>query len=111
MPTTVMLQDQLAELRMLIDRNDPAHLEAETAFTAMVAKIMREAEMAESISKLDAEQMTGSMVKCMMRGTAEAYDALAQDTFQQENGRQDGSTRIEVGIGRDSRLRRYRKHE
>jgi hypothetical protein len=67
MPTPIMLQNQLAELRMLIDRDDPVHVEAEAAFAAMVAKIVREAAIGDSVAKR------------MMRGTAEACDALAED--------------------------------
>jgi hypothetical protein len=58
-----MLQNQLAELRMLIDRDDPVHLEAEAAFAAMVAQITREADL---------------KANRMMLGTAEAYDGLAE---------------------------------
>jgi hypothetical protein len=66
MPTPAMLQHQLAELRMLIDRNDPVHVEAEAAFAAMVAMVVHEAQIADP------------MANRMMLGTAEACDGLAE---------------------------------
>lgn len=64
MTTAVTLLNQLAELWPMIDRDDPALVEAEAAFAAAVAKVMREADPA-------AERM--------MLGTAEACDGLAED--------------------------------
>lgn len=45
MSTAVMLRDQLSELRMVIDHDDPAHVAAEAAFAAMVAEIMQAADI------------------------------------------------------------------
>jgi hypothetical protein len=66
MPTAVTLQDQLAELRMMmLDHGDPAHLAAEAEFVAFVAEILRPA-------KADTH--------AMMLGTAEACDPLTRDS-------------------------------
>jgi hypothetical protein len=62
MTTAVMLQDQLAELRMMIDLDDPEHIEVEVAFAAMVEEIMHEAEFrpkSRSIRKNSAVRLTG----------------------------------------------------
>ena len=96
MATALTMQHQLAELRLQIDFDDPVHAEAEGAFAAMVARIVHEAEVADSIAKLRddrnrqdelaggrttsvqvmAEQLTDPIAERMMLGTAEAYDAL-----------------------------------
>jgi hypothetical protein len=65
-----MLREQLAELAMLVNRNDPLQVEAEAAFARMVAEVLRGAEVGESKPDLS----------CMMQGTAEAYDGMAQQT-------------------------------
>jgi hypothetical protein len=78
MPTAAMLQEQLAELRMVMDPDNPAHVEAEAAFAAIVSKLIREAELAENIAKWTAEQVADSMAKGMMLGTAEGYDGLSE---------------------------------
>jgi hypothetical protein len=66
MAITLTMQDQLAELRMLIKFDDPVHAEAEAEFAAMIARIVRGASVADSIGTR------------MMLGTAEAYDGLEQ---------------------------------
>lgn len=97
MATALTMQHQLAELRLQIDFDDPVHAEAEATFAAMIARIVREAEVADSIAKLRddrnrlreelpreraeeggvmAEQLIDLMAERMMLGTAEAYDAL-----------------------------------
>lgn len=71
MATVAMLRDQLAELRMMIDHNDPVHVETEAAFAAIVAKIVHQTEIGPRGG------FSGAMPKRLMLGTAEAYDALA----------------------------------
>jgi hypothetical protein len=100
-----MLRDQLAELRMMVDRNDPAHVEAEATFAAMVAEILGEAgfgpkgrslrknpagsgalpkmprpiENAEYHRKRDHGEVADPLAMRLMLGTAEAYDGLEHD--------------------------------
>jgi hypothetical protein len=40
MPIATMLRNQLAELRMVLDRDDPVQVEAVVAFSARVAAII-----------------------------------------------------------------------
>ena len=105
MTTAVMLRDQLAELRMMVDRNDPAHVEAEATFAAMVAEILDDAEFgpkdcslgtnparsgalpkmprpienAEYRGERVERQLADPLAMRLMLGTAEAYDGLDQD--------------------------------
>jgi hypothetical protein len=78
MATTLTMQHQLAELRMLIDFDDPVHPEAEAAIAAMIARIVRGASVADGMDRR------------MMLSTAEAYDGLEQhaECRQTEDKRQ-----------------------
>ena len=58
MTTTLQMQDQLAEIRMLMDRDDPVHVEAEAAFAAMIANIMHDADIAKNAARVGPEPMT-----------------------------------------------------
>ena len=90
MATVPMLRDQLAELRIMINHNDPAHVEAEAAFAAMVAEIMHQAEIGPSSGFARAMrstvrpkgQVAEPLAKRLMLGTAEAYDPLAEQLEQ-----------------------------
>jgi hypothetical protein len=77
MPTATTLRNQLAELGMMVDRDDPVQIEAEAAFAARVAAIIREAEIAENIAMWRAEQLSELLAKRLVLGTAEAFDPLA----------------------------------
>jgi hypothetical protein len=105
MTTAVMLRDQLAELRMMVDRNDPAHVEAEATFAAMVTEILSDTEFdpkdrslgknparsgalpsmphptenAEHRGERGERQLADPLATQLMLGTAEAYDGLEQD--------------------------------
>ncbi|HEY7552641.1 MAG TPA: hypothetical protein VH913_24350 [Hyphomicrobiaceae bacterium] len=101
MSTAVMLRDQLSELRMVIDHDDPAHVAAEAAFAAMVAEIMQAADigprnrgvstnadvvvlqgtprLVEEIEHPGEGPPAESLALRLMRGTAEAYDWLASE--------------------------------
>jgi hypothetical protein len=102
------MQHQLAELRLQIDFDDPVLAEAEATFAAMIARIVREADVADSIAKLRddrnrlrqqltraspedagvmAEQQIDLMAERMMLGTAEAYDASEQHAERWETSR------------------------
>ena len=102
MSTTVMLLDQLAELRMMIDRGNPVHVEAEVAFSAMVRELTRDGDagskrplpcnkptpaappgMRGSINgpehhgACDDRRAADPLEVRLMPGTAEAYDPFA----------------------------------
>jgi hypothetical protein len=58
MTTMLQMQDQLAEIRMLMDRDDPMHVEAEAAFAVMIAEIMHGAGIAENAALVGSQPMT-----------------------------------------------------
>jgi hypothetical protein len=84
MPIATMLRNQLAELRMAFDRDDPVQVEAEVAFSARVAAIIHEAEIAENIAMWKEEQMSEPLAMRLALGTAEAFDPLAAGTAESE---------------------------
>jgi hypothetical protein len=88
------LRDQFAELRIMIDCNDPAHVEAETAFAAMVTEITRQAEIGRRRGFARVKppmrrkrQIVEPLATRLMLGTAEAYDALGDDRLGAEPAR------------------------
>ena len=95
MPTAITTRDQLADLRLMIDWGDPAQVEAEAAFAAMVSEIMHESGMGPKghvlctkLTSVAPPVARGSVCEerpaadplaiRLMSGTAEAYDAFAQ---------------------------------
>ena len=83
MATLLTMQDQLAMLRMVIDRQDPVHVEAEAGFAAMVAKATHEVEISpgdhsiRTLGECGPGRPDERLAIRLMRGTAEAYDALS----------------------------------
>ena len=94
MATLPMLRDQLAELCIMIDRNDPAHVGAEATFEAMVREITHQAKISRRRGFTRVKppmrrkrQIVEPLAKHLMLGTAEAYDALGDHRLGAEPAR------------------------